>query len=394
MQDWGMASDPPRPTPPEAPEARRHDAAPPGIGSAFAALWRYPVVRVAIALLVLAGAFVFIRATLGTWISFLLALLVAYLVQPLMVWSERRLRARWLGLVVFLLGFFTLLGLFSVLLAGLVRQMTVFVTELPTLLEGLAALLTRLPGWLNTLPLPAALGTALLNAYQSLGGTLEALSNRVLAGLETLLTSGQVVGGVTVVVGDVFQFFGFLAMTAYLLNDLPRVQRTLANLFPVPYQPLARDLTRKLELSVGDYFRGQLVIALIVGGLVGVGLAILQLPLAASIAFLAGLFNLVPYLGVVVAITPALLVAAPLGWLQMLGVVVVFVVTNQLETHLLSPLILGRSTRLHPVTIIIAILVGARLAGLLGAIFAVPVAGFLKLVYEEYYFSSRFYREG
>ena len=106
------------------------------------------------------------------------------------------------------------------------------------------------------------------------------------------------------------------------------------------------------------------------------------------------MFNLVPYLGVVVSTLPALLLALSGGWWQVLGVLAVVTAANQLETHILSPLVLGRSTKLHPAVVIIAILIGASLSGIWGALIAVPLAAFAKLLYEDYYQTSRFYENG
>ncbi|WP_253705236.1 AI-2E family transporter, partial [Thermus scotoductus] len=115
---------------------------------------------------------------------------------------------------------------------------------------------------------------------------------------------------------------------------------------------------------------------------------------AASLGFLAGVFNLIPFVGVIVSGVPALLLAATGGWGKVLLALLVLWLANQLEGNLLGPLIVGRSTRLHPVTAIAAILVGATLFGLWGALLGVPTAAFLKVLLEEYYKKSRFYREG
>lgn len=103
---------------------------------------------------------------------------------------------------------------------------------------------------------------------------------------------------------------------------------------------------------------------------------------------------LAPYLGTIVPAVPALVIAIAGGWWQVVFVLVVFVVTNQIDNHLLTPQILSRSTRLHPVTVIVAIIGGFALGGLVAAIFAVPVVAFAKAIYTEHYLGSRFYREG
>jgi predicted PurR-regulated permease PerM len=117
-------------------------------------------------------------------------------------------------------------------------------------------------------------------------------------------------------------------------------------------------------------------------------------PLAASLGFLAGVFNLIPFVGVIVSGVPALLLAATGGLAKVFLAFLVLWLANQLEGNLFGPLIVGRATRLHPVTAIAAILVGASLLGLWGALLGVPAAAFLKVLLEDYYRQSRFYREG
>ena len=360
----------------------------------FSVLWCYVPVRMALLLVALVGVGYLVFSTRDVWISFVLALLTALIAQPLVHFSRLYLRTRWPGVALFVLLLFLLLGLFSALLVGLVTQLSDFVSELPDLIESATQLSTQVPSYLRGLALPTQFGSIVSNAYQSLGDVLNRFSERLLGGLESLVTSGQVVGGVSVIVGDAVQFFAYLAMTLYLMADLAKIQRSFRNAVPLPYQNVVSDLGAKLEHAVTGYFRGQLVVALFVGSVVGIGLALLGVPLALGLGFLSAVFNLVPYLGVVISIVPALLLASSGGLWQIVGVLVVFTVANQVETHILSPIVLGRSTRLHPVTVIIAILLGASLFGLLGAIFAVPIVAFLKLVYEDYYLKSRLYEQG
>lgn len=366
----------------------------PPIREAFASLWRASVVRVA-AVVGFAGALLaFLYYTRGVWLLFLLALLVAYLAQPLMNGCERRLRARWLGLFIFMLGFFLLAGLVSVVIAGVAEQVAQFSRQLPGLIERAAAASQVLPERIGTLPVPAALERVIEQAYRNLGGFLGNLVGGLVSGLERFVAGGGLLGRVGTFVTDVVRFAAFLVMTLYLLLDFPKVSRSLLAAVPVPYQATAEDVTAKLGHAFGGYFRGQLVVALAVGLAVWLGLWRLGVPLALSLGFLAAVLNLVPYLGPAAALVPSLLLAAEFGLPRMAGVVAVFALVNQLEAHLLSPLILGRTTRLHPVTVVLAVLTGAVLSGLWGAVFAVPVAAFLKLVYEDYYLPSRLHGAG
>jgi len=116
--------------------------------------------------------------------------------------------------------------------------------------------------------------------------------------------------------------------------------------------------------------------------------------MAAALGFIAGLFNLVPYLGVVVSLVPTVLLAFTVSGWTVVGALVVFLVANQLEANLFSPYILGRATELHPITVVLSILTGATLFGLWGAMLAVPTVAFTKVLYTDYYLPSRCHEQG
>ncbi|MEZ4606504.1 MAG: AI-2E family transporter [Deinococcales bacterium] len=364
------------------------------MAQAFSKIWQYAAVRV-ISLLILLGIFsYFIYYTREIWTIFLLAVLLAYLAQPLIRLSEHWLKVRWFGMVLFVCLVFVFMGLLSVMVAALLTQASRFSAELPDLLNGVVKLSEALPQNISALALPAVVVEMIAQAYEALGGVLEHFTQSFVTELQNFVTGGRLIGSISKMAGDVVLIFSLIVMTIYLVLDLPRIGQSFVQAFPLPYQAVISDLGEKLEISVGAYFRGQVLIALIVGLLVGLGLALLGVPLALLLGFISAIFNLVPYLGVVVSIIPALLLAINLGWWGILGVLVVFTIANQLETHVLSPLILGRSSRLHPVTILLVILLGAKLFGLFGAIFSIPIITFLKLIYLNYYQKSSFYRKG
>src|SRR5690606_13828212 len=120
---------------------------------------------------------------------------------------------------------------------------------------------------------------------------------------------------------------------------------------------------------------------------------ILGVPLATAIAFVAAVFNLIPYLGPIIGVIPAVLLAFTVGpWTAVLTAAV-FLVANQIEGNVLSPLILSRSTNLHPITVMLAIMTGLGLLGLLGALLAVPTVALVKVVLEEYLLTRPAFRD-
>ncbi len=361
---------------------------------AFATLWRNPLVKVLAALVALAVLAWFLFVTRAVWFIVVTAFVLAYLLYPVVAWSRGRFRARWVGMVVSVLAVLVVAGAFGLLFYDLFRQLSRLPDELPGLIQRATTVTQSVPGVIQQAPLPPAVKSALSGAYGTVRAQLSHWASRFLEAFATFVTGGGLFHTVRTIVGDLVRLLGLLALSVYLLADFPRIVRSLRLVAPRPYQPLIADLIAKFEHAVGGYFRGQLIVAAIVGALTGVGLMVLHVPLALSLAFLGGLFDLVPYLGPIVAVTPALLLAAPGGWWTLLGVVAVYTVAIQLESHVLGPLVLSRTVKLHPTTVVVALLLGLRLGGALGALLAVPLMGFVKLLFTEYYLKSRFYREG
>lgn len=331
----------------------------------------------------------------GALITLALAFIFAYLTSPIVRALEGRRVPRFAGVLLVYLGLGLFLGLASFLIADMVNVLARYVTELPRILTPLLTWIENLPSRIGRIELPPALEGAFAQAAQGLQTLLEGFTQTLLQGLRALLAQGgSLVGFFASLVGGVLQLFAALIISIYLLYDLPQISKTLFQAVPLPYQPFVADIAAKLDRAVGGYIRGQLLVAISVGLIVTVGFWICGVPLAGSLGFLAAVFNLIPFVGVIVSTVPAMLLALTVGWPQVLAVLVVVVVANQVEAHVLSPRILGQATSLHPVSVIAAILVGSSLYGLVGALLAVPLLAFFKVLYTELYLNSRFYREG
>jgi predicted PurR-regulated permease PerM len=199
--------------------------------------------------------------------------------------------------------------------------------------------------------------------------------------------------GATSIISTTFQVVLIVIGSAYILYDYHRLAANVRRYVPVRWRPVHADLSRKADRAVGGYLRGQILITIILGFLIWIGLTLSGVPLALAISFLAAVFNLVPYLGPVVGTLPAVLLGLTVSPLTALLALIVFVVANQIEAHLLSPMILGKSTDIHPVTVLISILIGIGFLGILGAFIAVPIAAMVKVVLEEYVLTRPAYQE-
>lgn len=328
-------------------------------------------------------------------VTLILAFVFAYLFSPVVRALERRRLPRFLGVLTVYTGLILFIGLASVLIADMVNELTRFATTLPEVLAPLVRWAEGVPDRVGQIELPPAFQGAVQQAAENLQSLLEGFTQTLLRGLQALLSQGgNLIGFFASLLGGIFQFLTALIISIYLLYDLPKISQTLFQAVPMPYQPLTSDLAGKLDKAVGGYIRGQLLVALAVGFFITIGLWVFGVPLAGSLGLLAGVFNLIPFAGVIISTIPAVLLALTVGWPQVLAVLGVVVAANQLEAHVLSPRIIGQTTSLHPVTIIGAILVGSSLFGLVGALLSVPMASFLKVLYTEFYLNSKFYKEG
>jgi predicted PurR-regulated permease PerM len=136
-----------------------------------------------------------------------------------------------------------------------------------------------------------------------------------------------------------------------------------------------------MNAAVGGFFRGQLVVALIVGILVSIGLLIIGLPFWLLIGMVAGFFNMIPLVGPYIGGIPALVIALTTKEpITGLWVVLIMVTVQQIDNHFISPIVMHRVVKLHPVLVMLALLLGGTLGGFFGLLVAVPTAAILKIL--------------
>jgi predicted PurR-regulated permease PerM len=173
-----------------------------------------------------------------------------------------------------------------------------------------------------------------------------------------------------------------LVVGFYLLVDLPRVQRSALHMVPPDRRSEVREIASAVGATMGAFFRGQLLVALIVGLMSAVGMWLIGLPSWAVVGLICGFFNLVPLIGPFIGAVPAVLIAATLGSpVKVVLVIVILVIVQQIDNHFISPNVMGWSVKLHPVTVMLSLIAGAALAGLFGMLVAVPIAAALKIVF-------------
>jgi predicted PurR-regulated permease PerM len=167
----------------------------------------------------------------------------------------------------------------------------------------------------------------------------------------------------------------------YLLVDLPRLRRVTESLIPDGSRDEVIHVGRRLNRAIGGFFRGQLLVALIVGTMVSVGLLIIRLKFWLLVGMIAGLFNIIPLIGPWVGAVPGVIIAlttrdpATAVW-----VAAVMAGAQQIDNHFISPLVMQRAVKLHPAAVLLALVAGGSIGGFFGLLLAVPTAATLKIV--------------
>ena len=304
----------------------------------------------------------------------LLALVIVYLLNPIVSRLEARGLPRVWGT---LLTYVVFLGIVVVALRFMIpmvaNQVSSFVSTLPGLLDRAQESLTDIAARLG-IRLRSTDVLASLNP----GGEAGSFISRIFG-----VTAGVLHAVVVFVLGLVLGF--------YLLVDLPKIQRGAMALIPQRRRDEVRSVLEQMGRALGGYFRGQLLVAAFVGVASMLGLYIVGLPYWALVGSVAGLFNLIPLIGPFIGAIPALFIAFTTsdsggllhlepGWPMALGASLALLTVQQIDNHIISPNVMARTVKLHPVTVMLGLLIGGTLAGLVGMLLTVPVIASAKIV--------------
>ena len=196
-------------------------------------------------------------------------------------------------------------------------------------------------------------------------------------------TLGIIVGAIWGFVGGVFGVVTILVLAFYLLVDGDDLVRVFVRMFAPPNRARVEDACRRVTNKLSAWLGGQLLLGTIIGSTAALGLFLLGVPFFYVLALIAGIGELIPIVGPILSAVPAIAVALSVKPTLALAVIAFFFAQQQLENHILVPKIMQRQVGISPVGVIVALLIGASLLGVLGAILAVPTAAILQVLFEE-----------
>ncbi|WP_156290357.1 AI-2E family transporter [Oceanobacillus salinisoli] len=307
----------------------------------------------------------------------ILAFIAYYLLNPIVDLLERaRIKRIW-GIVILILGISGLLtGVILLTAPAIESQVKELVRNFPIYLSQLG---NEITSWLqnsflgpyydegynwfvtNFSNIPGLIGTYIAEAFQGVRNVANTVTNVFVS----IIT---------------FPFILF-----FLLKDGNRFRRFCLVLLPPRFRKDTNQILKNMDTQVGSYIQGQIVVATCIGILLFIGYLIIGLDYAITLAIMAAVTSVIPYLGPTIAIIPAIIIAIVDSPFMLLKLAIVWVAVQFLEGNFISPNIMGRTMKIHPLTIIIVLLVAGNLFGIVGVILGIPGYAILKVIVSYLY---------
>lgn len=327
----------------------------------------------------------------GMLLPFILAMVVAYFLDPLVRRMEVLGAARWLSSLVVLLVFIAIITGLTIILAPLIRaQVADLIVALPGYVEQLRGeLWPRLKDILEHAPI-VNMGIDMDKLQSSFSSYTGDMVNFI----------GKVVGQVVSSGFAILDILAVLVLTPivafYLMRDWPKITAKVDSLLPKQHAPAIHRELRNVDRMIAGFIRGQAMVSLCLAVIYSVGLSLVGLKYGMVLGLITGIISFIPIVGTALGIIASLTLAFIQfdSFTGVLMVVLVFFIGQMLDGNFLTPKLVGDSVGLHPVWIMFAIMAGGKLLGVLGVVLAVPLAGTLAILLRlglERYRASRYF---
>lgn len=318
--------------------------------------------------LILLGTLAFLYRVRTVLTPFLFAILIAYILYPLVVAVENRGASRIVAILVVYAILAVVAGVtFWLVIPSFLRDIEEIARKLPEQASQLEDLGQDAVGFFRRIQLPATIRDGLAIVMERIQAATESLAGRLLQILMATFTHI-----ISLLISPIFAF--------YMLRDHKAMRENLLRYIPAKHRGDALFIMQEINGALNGFLRGQLLVCLFVGLFIYGGLYLLGIPYALFIGFIAGLFDIIPYFGPVLGFLPAAALALAESPLTVLWVLALFVAANQIENAVISPKLIGDRVGLHPLIVIFAVFVGAELMGVLGMLLAIPAASIIRVL--------------
>lgn len=325
-------------------------------------------VRLAIIFLFLSATVYFLWLVRSGLYPFIIALVLAYLLNPAVCYLEKKGLPRALAITLLYVVLFTIVILGGArLIPVFVNDLENFAGELPHILAKGEELFYLVQSQYQNSALPYSMRAGIDDAVLSLQREGQSFARELANGIMGLIT----------------HFIGFAItpiLAFYLLHDWREIKEAFQLLVPCNWRHEYTLALKDIDKVLSGVIRGQIIVAIIVGVLVSSGLYLFKVPFALLIGIAAGLLDIIPYFGAFIGAAPAITLALLESPLLAFKVGLLFFVIHQLEGSIIGPKILGESVGLHPLTVIFFLFAGGELYGVVGMLLAVPAAAVGKVL--------------
>jgi predicted PurR-regulated permease PerM len=306
----------------------------------------------------------------------IIALLIVYLIEPLVGWlCKVRIPESLAAVIVFVIFFLFLLLLIYFIPPLIFKELSqlagYLATDFKQYIYFILEQLKRLDLIYNT-AITQTITTGILTFLED----LPLLIMRWLGNIATFKVP---------FLSELWLVFALFFLILFLLLDIDKIKATIVTFFPQSYHHEVLNVINIIDAKVGAYLRGNVLRCTIVGIATGLGLYFLGMPFALLFGIIAGLLNVIHNIGPVLAAVPAVLISLTPDTPHPLLVIGLYLVIQTIDPFILTPFLLGKAVDLRPITVIIAILCGAKLMGLLGLVIAIPFTAVLKVLINQYY---------
>jgi predicted PurR-regulated permease PerM len=304
------------------------------------------------------------------------------MLTPLIAFLEKRKIPRPIAILIFLLPIIAIFPLlFFLMVSGIISELQILMEKIPYAIQQIqissGAIINRL------LELGIEIDPNIITK------TITSHLTNIISGLfKTMGQIGKGIGSIVVIAYNLV----FIPLSAYLfLADREKIVSWLQNLFNIKDRKRMNEFFAQLNISLARFFRGSLLLMLIVGFIVGFTLWLLGIKYYLLLGLIAGICNLIPNIGYVLSFIPAILIGllsqSPIA--NLLKITSVYVGEQLLENLFLGPVIIGKSSHLHPVVVMIALILGGTIFGFWGVLLAVP-ATIIMREFLNYFFEMNF----
>lgn len=178
----------------------------------------------------------------------------------------------------------------------------------------------------------------------------------------------------------IVSFIIVLVMAFYMLVREDGIRHFIVSVTPERHKEYAADLVGRINTTIGKWMQGQIMLMVVIFLLDLIALSLFGIPYALALAFFAGIMEIIPYIGPIVSSVPAIVIAFVISPVKGILVLLLYIAIQQFENHIITPQVMKKTLGIHPITVILAILIGIKLGGVLGAILGVPIAAALSVV--------------